>query len=167
MWNQWKLSEKMTKDWNFYLFWAPNGPKIGPLRPIFHTFLTVHAMNMWSNTDVKPVKTFLRKWPKTGIFTCFGAQNGLEIGPQIVHIFDSFEGPKNLASVSYLLHTYKSISKELINQVSSESSGNFAGKLAKTYILTYFGSIWGQKRPENLAQRDHFHRHLKVPTMCP
>ena len=66
-------------------------------------------MNMWSNTDVKPVKTFLRKWPKTGIFTYFGAQNGLEIGPQIVHISESN-------------------SNEHIKQDRCESRGNFLTK---------------------------------------
>ena len=59
MWNQWKPFEKM----NFYLFWGPKWP---PLRSIFHTSLKVLAMRRWSNTDVKPVNIFFRKWPKTG-----------------------------------------------------------------------------------------------------
>ena len=50
-------------------------------------------MSMWSNTDVKPLKTFLRKWPNTRILTYFGAQNGQEIGrafeAHIVHISES------------------------------------------------------------------------------
>ena len=51
--------EKMTKDRNFYLYWDPKWPpKIGPLRPIFSTHLKVLVMNMWSNTDVTPVKNF-------------------------------------------------------------------------------------------------------------
>ena len=36
-----------------------SGPKIGPLRPKFPTHLKVLAMIRWSNTDVKPVETFL------------------------------------------------------------------------------------------------------------
>ena len=39
-------------------FKAQNDLKIGPLRPIFSTPLKVPEMRMWSNTDVKPVKTF-------------------------------------------------------------------------------------------------------------
>ena len=35
-----------------------SGPKIGPLGPIYSTHLKVLAMSIWSNTDVKPVKTF-------------------------------------------------------------------------------------------------------------
>ena len=56
------------------------GPKIGSLRPISSIYLKVLAMSMWSNIDVKPMKTFLRKWPKTGILTYFGAQSGPKIG---------------------------------------------------------------------------------------
>ena len=37
---------------------AQSGPKTGPLGPIFSTHLKVLAMSMWSNTGVKPVKTF-------------------------------------------------------------------------------------------------------------
>ena len=64
--------------------------------------------------------------------------------------------PKNLGLCAYLLHTYRSSSNELINQVSSEFSGNFSGKETKTHILTYFG----QKGPENLGHSGHFsHMH--------
>ena len=35
------------------IYGAQCGPKIGPLRPIFSTYLKLFAMSMWSNTDVK------------------------------------------------------------------------------------------------------------------
>ena len=31
--------------------------KIGPLGPIFYTPLKVDTMNMWNNTDVKPMES--------------------------------------------------------------------------------------------------------------
>ena len=53
-----RFLRKWPKTRIFTYFGAPSGPKIGPLRPIFYTHLEVHAMSMWSHTDVKPVKTF-------------------------------------------------------------------------------------------------------------
>ena len=53
--DQWKFFEKMTKDRNFDLF---GGPTNWPLRPIFSTHIKVLGMGMWSNTVVKPVRSF-------------------------------------------------------------------------------------------------------------
>ena len=40
-----------------------------------------------------------------------------------------------------------------------------AKKIDATYILTYFGHIWGHKRPENLAHRGQFsHTHIPEST---
>ena len=48
-----------TTSGNFLTYLgAQSGPKIGPLRLIFSTHLKVLGMSMWSNTVVKPVKTF-------------------------------------------------------------------------------------------------------------
>ena len=49
---------KWPKTWILTYFGTHNGPKIGSLRHIFHTPLKVLAMSMWSNTDMKQVKTF-------------------------------------------------------------------------------------------------------------
>ena len=57
-----ETSENLLRKWPktliFTYFVAQNSPQIGPLRPIFHTPLKVLAMSMWSNTTVKPMKTF-------------------------------------------------------------------------------------------------------------
>ena len=55
-------SESFLRKWPKTLtltyFGAQNGPKFGPLRPIFYTPLKVLAISTWSNTAMKPVKTF-------------------------------------------------------------------------------------------------------------
>ena len=56
--------------------------------------------------------------------------------------FDTSGGPNIWASGAYLLHTYKSSSNELINQVLSESSGNSKKRRQKSIhwlILALFG----------------------------
>ena len=62
-----KTYKEMTKDRNFYLFWAPNWPlKIWPLRPIFHAHISKitcdeHVKQYWCETS----ENVLRKWPKS------------------------------------------------------------------------------------------------------
>ena len=73
-----------------------SGPNIRPLRHILSTHLKVLAMSMW--TDVKPMKTFLRKWPKTSIFT-------LLLGPK---------RPRNWAFEAHIVHISESSSNENI-----------------------------------------------------
>ena len=68
--------------------------------------------------------------------------------------FDLFGGPKSL-------HTYKSSSSELINQVLSDYSVNFSRNQMKSYILTYFGPTWDPKGTENLAHMGHFSHTLE------
>ena len=113
MWNHWKLFEKVTKEQNVDLFWVPNGTKIGSLRSLQRTY---KAGLTWTQ------RKYFDKIVENLNFDPFG----------------DLKWPKNLGLWAYLLHTYKSSSNELINQVSSESSGNFSRKLTKTYKLTYF-----------------------------
>ena len=49
---------KPSKIRVFTCLGAQGGPKNGTKGPIFSTHLKVLAMSIWSNTDVKPVKTF-------------------------------------------------------------------------------------------------------------
>ena len=58
MWNPWKLLKKWPKTGISTHFGAQNGPKIGPLRPIFPTSLNILAKGVWSHADVKIVKPF-------------------------------------------------------------------------------------------------------------
>ena len=57
-----ETSENVLRKWPktrfFTYFGVLNGPKIGPLGPMFHTPLKVLAMSMRNNTNVKPVHTF-------------------------------------------------------------------------------------------------------------
>ena len=55
------LSGKLPKTGIFTSFAAQNVPKIGPLRPIFHTPVNVITMSMWNYSDVKPVETVWKK----------------------------------------------------------------------------------------------------------
>ena len=77
MWNQWKNLRKWLKTWIMFYFRAQNDPEIGPLRPIFNTPLKVAQSNWHVNKDwCETSGKFLRKRPKTGIFTYFGARSG-------------------------------------------------------------------------------------------
>ena len=53
-----QFMRKWSKTGIFTYFGAQGSPKIGLLGPIFITNLKVFAMSMWSNTDMKPLKTF-------------------------------------------------------------------------------------------------------------
>ena len=75
MQNQGNMYQKMTKEWNFYLFWGPNWPKRWtPEDHILHTSTITyneHVKQYWcENSD-----NFVQKWPKTWIMANFGAQN--------------------------------------------------------------------------------------------
>ena len=59
---------------------AQSGPKIGPLRPIFSTHLKVIGMSMWSNTVVKPVKTFWESDQTPEIFLTLGPKMAQKLG---------------------------------------------------------------------------------------
>ena len=61
-----ETNEKFLRTW----------AKIGPLRPIFSTPPKVLAISMWSNTGVKPVKTFFEKMTKDWNFDLFGGHFG-------------------------------------------------------------------------------------------
>ena len=78
--HQWENFEKMTKDRNFDFLGAQSGPKIGPLRPIFSKHLKVLGMSMWSNTVVKPVKTFWESDQTSEIFLTLGPKMAQKLG---------------------------------------------------------------------------------------
>ena len=89
---------------NFYLFWGSKWPKSGPLRPISSTHLKVLAMSMWSNTDVKPLQTLFRKWPKSGILTFIGPKT-----PQIGPLWPISHAPLKVLAMcmwSYTIYIY-------------------------------------------------------------
>ena len=124
---------------------------IGSLGPTFYTPLKVVAMSTWNNTDVKPVKTFWENNQRPEFWACFGTKNwasdahtahisesssnehikqdwwesrGNALTKRVENLnFDLVGGPK--LGLWPLLHTYKSSSKKLKNQVSS---GNFSRK---------------------------------------
>ena len=70
---------------------AQSGPKIGPLRSIFSTHLKVLAMSMWSNTVVKPVKTFWESDQTPEIFLTLGPKMAQKLdlwGPYFTHLWN-------------------------------------------------------------------------------
>ena len=75
----------------FWLIWrAHGGPKIGPLRPIFSTHLKVLGMSMWSNTVVKPVKTFWESDQTPEIYLTLGPKIAQKLGlwgPYFTHLW--------------------------------------------------------------------------------
>ena len=76
------------------------GPKIWLLMPIFSTPLKVLAMSMWSNTDVKPVKTFWESNQKEEFWLIWGPKNWA-FEAHIVHITESScNGHKNKTGVN-------------------------------------------------------------------
>ena len=120
MWKQFKFFRKWPNTRYFTYFGAQSGPQIGPLRPIFSTYLKVLAMSIWSNTDVKPVKYFWKVMKH---------QN-----------FDLFWGPKwprNWTFGAHIVHISENSSNEHIKQYWCESRGNFLTKYSKTWILTH------------------------------
>ena len=71
---------KWPKTWILTCFGGQNGSKIGgPLRPIFHTLLKV-LVSMWSNTDVKPVKTFWENDQRPEFWLVLGAKMVPKLG---------------------------------------------------------------------------------------
>ena len=72
-----KFFRKLPKTGILTYLGAQSGPKIGPLRPIFSTRLKVLGMSMWSNTVVKPVKTFWESDQTPEIFLLWAQKFGL------------------------------------------------------------------------------------------
>ena len=101
----------------FWLIWGPKvAQKNGPLRPIFSTHLKVLGMSMWSNTVVKPVKTFWEITKHQKFFLLWGPK-----------------WPRNWAFEAHILH----ISESSCKQDWCESRPNFSTKYSKTWILTH------------------------------
>ena len=137
----WK-SDQTPEFW----LWGPNGLKIGPL-------LLIHIVHISESSPNEHIKQdwcesrgkFLTKLWNTWILIYLEAWNG----------------PKICASGAYLLHTHKSSSNELINQVSNESSGNISRKPINWPIL-------GPKRDRKFGPQGPFFTHTwKYPQSLP
>ena len=142
MQNQWKSFEKMTGDLNLDLFWGQKWDKNGPLRPIFSTPLKILAMSMWSNTDVKPVKTVRENDQRLQYWLIWGAN-----------------WSQNWASEAHILHTFKSSYNQHVKQYWCEISRNILRKWPKTGIWDLFWS------PKIGPMRPTVNTSLKVPPM--
>ena len=70
--NRGKLLRKWPQTGIFAYFGAQSGTKIGPLRPTFSTHIKVLALSMWSNTDVKSVKTFWENYQRPDFLLILG-----------------------------------------------------------------------------------------------
>ena len=64
----------MAEDLNNDLFWGPQWPGNWASKANIQDTTKVAQIAIYTKTDVKPVEFFLRKWPKTRIFTYLGAQ---------------------------------------------------------------------------------------------
>ena len=123
--NFWENDERPE----FLLFFlAQSGPKIGPLRPIFSTHIKVLGMSMWSNTVVKPLKTF---WEITK--------------HQKFVLLWVPKWPRNWAFEAHILHISEGSSNAHIKQDWCESRPNFSKKYSKTWILTHLEAQNGPK----------------------
>ena len=107
---------------------AQSGPKIGLLRPIFSTQLKVLGMSMWSNTVVKPVKTFWEITKHQKFFLLWGPK-----------------WPRNWAFEAHIFHFSEGSSIAHIKQDWCESRPNFLTKYSKTWILTHLEAQNGPK----------------------
>ena len=109
--------------------------EIGSLRPIFKSHLKSSSY-LHINQDgceTSGMGFFLRKWPKTRVFTYFGAQRG----------------PKNWISEAQILPTFKSAFTEHVQQYWCETSENFFENITKDLNFCLF---WGRpKWPKNWA----------------
>ena len=134
------------EKFDFLFIWGPKvAKKIAPLRPIFSTLLKVFAMGMRSNTDVKPVKTFLKNDQR----------------PEFLHILWPKIVPKLGLCGPYIPHTAESTCNEHVKQHYCETNENFLRTWPKSRILTYFGV---QNGPKIEPLRPKLYTSLKV---CP
>ena len=78
--------ENILRKWPKTYLGVQNGPKIGPVRPIFYLPLEVATMNMWNNTNVKPTESSTVKNRYLGPIS--GSQNWA-FEAHIVHISES------------------------------------------------------------------------------
>ena len=75
-----KFLRKWPKTGIFIYFVTQSGTKNGLLMPIFSKHLKVLAMSTWSNTDVKPVKTFWENDRRPEFWLIFGPKMPLIVG---------------------------------------------------------------------------------------
>ena len=73
-------------------FGAQNDPEIVPLGPIFNAPLKIAQIDMYTKTDVKPLKNFGENYQRPAFFSSFW-------GPK---------WPTNLTCEAHVLHTTKS-----------------------------------------------------------
>ena len=66
----------------FYLFWANNDPKLGPLMPNFYTLPNVALMSLQLQFHVNPLETFEENSLKPQFWPIF-SQLGVKKGPEI------------------------------------------------------------------------------------
>ena len=111
-------------------------------------FLFVQLERLWNSL-------YTATGTNHGLFHSLNIYANLNFG-----LFGAKNGPQIWPSRTYLLHTNKSSSNELISQVWGESGGNFSRKLTKTYL--------GPKRAQKFSPQEPFrtHTHLKVPIIC-
>ena len=123
------LENDQRRDF-FINFGAQSGPTIGPLRPIFSTHLKVLAMSMWSNTDVKQVKTFWEKDQRPELWLILATKMAPKLG---------LWGPISTHRWKYLKWTCEAI--------LMWNYWNLLRKWPKPRILTYFGVQMAQNGP--------------------
>ena len=131
---------KWPKTGIFIYSGAQTGPKIGPLSPIFSTHLEALAMSMWSNTDVKPVKTFYENDER----------------PDFWLILDPKIAPK-LGFDAHLPYTDESTCNEHVKQYWCKTSENFRESDQSPEL----DLLWGPKWPV----RPILYTSLKVAPM--
>ena len=75
----------------FNYFDAQNGPKIGPLRPIFYSPLKVVTMSMGNNTDVKRIKKIEKMTKNRNLVPILGSQNWCDEAPYCTHLWKELQ----------------------------------------------------------------------------
>ena len=70
---------KWPKTGIFSYFVTQRGPKFGRMRPIFSTHIKVLAISTWSNTDVKPMKTFWENEQRPEFWLILGPKMALKL----------------------------------------------------------------------------------------
>ena len=109
------------------------GPKIEPVGHLIIIYPNTHVKQEWCETSRK----YLRKWLKTWIIICFGAQNDPEIGP----LSPIFNIPLKIAPIGLLPKTdTKPVKQFWENDQRPEKIPKFRGPK----------SLWGPYSPHIL-----------------
>ena len=141
MWNQWKLFEKMTKALILTYFGTQNGPKIGPLRPMFpqtaESSCNEHVKQQCTWKTFMIHQTFV--WWAFHILFIFVKSLIRHLGLAIGYV-------RCVRGFSWTLKQYW-----------CETSESFLRRWPKSRILTYF---WGAKVSPKLDLWDPYCTHL-------